>query len=301
MSEGDVRRGVSRSSVSALKKRAGTPSCAATACTAGSAALRPIEATQATDCGARLASRRQRSTRRPTSSLSVRRSQPMPSTSVAGLVDQIRRRIGAFGDQDGRRLTAADRLQPGGIDAGLVDDLGLGAVEQRRHDRLHRSRILDAPVRRRLVESEPELHVARGCDRGMAADRRRNLAREIVGTVMAAQQRHDGRPVLGDGDHRRIDLLALQRGAQRADQDAGRTDADDRPAFGEELGQMRMVSLKLASVSAPRAARPWISASPKAARIVFCEPQRRGAEDDDCRNIAHDQASPRLCTRSMEK
>lgn len=76
--------GVSRSSRAAAKKRAGTPKWEASACTAGSAAFRSMEATQATESSDNPASARQDSARAISSAAGANRSQPTPITTVAG-------------------------------------------------------------------------------------------------------------------------------------------------------------------------------------------------------------------------
>ncbi len=55
---------------------------------------------------------------------------------------------------------------------------------------------------------------------------------------MPAEQRHDGRAVLGDRDHRRLGALVGQQGRDGADQDAGGADADDGHARQEQLADM---------------------------------------------------------------
>src|SRR5690606_37707373 len=63
------------------------------------------------------------------------------------------------------------------------------------------------------------------------------VAGEVVGAVMAAEQRHDGTAIMGDGEHGRLGMLVAERRGKQADEDAGSADADDRPAFGKEPWQ----------------------------------------------------------------
>ena len=61
-----------------------------------------------------------------------------------------------------------------------------------------------------------------------------DLAGEAIGAVMAAEQRHDVRAVLREGEHGRLGVLVGERGREQADEDAGGADADDGAAVGEE-------------------------------------------------------------------
>ena len=64
-------------------------------------------------------------------------------------------------------------------------------------------------------------------------------SRQRVDAAQAAEQRHDGAAVLGDGEHRRLGPLVLQHRRQRADHDAGGAKRDDRHVVGEQLAQGR--------------------------------------------------------------
>ena len=82
--EGEASRGVSRSRAAASKNRAGTPSCRATAHTAGSSIFRSREATQATAPGASPAVSSACRARAHSSAGAVPRSQPRPRASTPG-------------------------------------------------------------------------------------------------------------------------------------------------------------------------------------------------------------------------
>ena len=55
---------------------------------------------------------------------------------------------------------------------------------------------------------------------------------------MAAEQRHGGAAVFGDGDHRRLGALVGEAGRQGADDNAGGADAYDGHALGEQAAQV---------------------------------------------------------------
>ena len=72
----------------------------------------------------------------------------------------------------------------------------------------------------------------------MAAERRGDRARQVVGAAMAAEQRHDRRAVLRHRDNRRLLALVGKERREHADQDAGGADADDRSAFGKQRAEV---------------------------------------------------------------
>ena len=102
--------------------------------------------------------------------------------------------------------------QPGGV-AGLDLQAHRLAGQQRGGHRLGGGRIGDVPARRRFVQRDAQLQFAGGGDGGHAAQDVGDPAGQLVGAVMAAQQRHGGGTVGGDGDHRRFRLLADEMGA----------------------------------------------------------------------------------------
>ena len=83
------------------------------------------------------------------------------------------------------------------------------------------------PARRR-VQGDAEAVVAGGGDRRPAMPSAAAIVRaKRIGAMMAAEQRHHGRAVLGHRQHRRLACLVTQCRGHRADQDAARAQADD--------------------------------------------------------------------------
>ena len=136
--------------------------------------------------------------------------------------------------------------------------------------------------------------IAGGGDRRLAAERLGKSSGQVVRPVMAAQQRHGGAAVLGQGQHRRLPRLVRQQRRQGADQHPGGTDADDGPALGEELPEMSP-DLGEADGTArdPRAEAMQLAID--GAGSAFAGGQRGGTENDDRRPHAFP------CTRIMEK
>ena len=89
-----------------------------------------------------------------------------------------------------------------------------------------------------IIQREAEAHFAGRGDGGMAVAEPRDAAGEVIGAVVAAQQRHGGGAVFRHGDHRRLAVLVPEVGRHGANEDARRAEADDGAAFGEQLAQM---------------------------------------------------------------
>ena len=56
--------------------------------------------------------------------------------------------------------------------------------------------------------------------------------------MMTAEERHDGRAILGDGDDRGLGGLVAENRPHGPDQDAAGAQADDRAAGGEQPGDV---------------------------------------------------------------
>ena len=65
-----------------------------------------------------------------------------------------------------------------------------------------------------------------------------NLACQIVGAVMAAEQGHGDAAVFGNGDDGWLGPLVAEQRGQGADDDAGGAEGHDRLAIGEEPTEM---------------------------------------------------------------
>ena len=113
--------------------------------------------------------------------------------------------------------------------------------------------------------------------------------------MMAAEQRHHGRAVLGDGQHGWLGALVGQQRRHGADQDAGGADADDGLAGSEAFGDT--------SGSAGPAQIAGLGTRQTAGEAFGQAQPRLGQREDGdpFRPDAHRQASPRLCTRIIEK
>ena len=151
----------------------------------------------------------------------------MPTARVAGWRTRWRCRRGrAVGDQQtnggapnppptpsrrgGKCCTEPIAVGFGGVDREIEPRAG----EERGGDGLRRFGVGDAPAGRRLVEREAEPHIAGGGDGGDAAGDRGDPAGEIVGAVMAAEQRHGHAAVFGKHDHGRLAALVVKQRRQ---------------------------------------------------------------------------------------
>ena len=79
----------------------------------------------------------------------------------------------------------------------------------------------------------PKAKIGSGGDGGDAAGEGGDAARQLIATMMAADQGNGGAAVLGHGDDRRFGLLVGKQRGDEADENAGSTDADERAAGGE--------------------------------------------------------------------
>ncbi len=151
-------------------------------------------------------------------------------------------RHGTVGDADGERRRGNKAPAAGGEPrgaAGLDRQRHRTLCQQCRRHRLDPRRIGETPAGRRLVEREAQAEIARGGDRGGAADERGRGARHRIGAAMAAEQRHRDRAVFGHRHHRRLGVLVAEQRRHGADEDAGGAEPDDRRAGGEERGDRR--------------------------------------------------------------
>ncbi len=136
--------------------------------------------------------------------------------------------------------------------------------------------------------------IAGGGDGRLAAKSLGKPTRQLVRAVMASQQRHGDAAVLGQGQHGRLQGLVRQQRRQGADQHPGGTDADDGPALGEELPQMRS-DLGEADCAARNPRGEAVQLTPDGAGGQLARGKGGGTENDDRRPHAFP------CTRIMEK
>ncbi len=205
-----------------------------------------------------------------------RRGDPQRPAQIAGNV--------RVGDKGRQRIVQPHRL----------------ARQQIGGEGFHVVRVGQRPPGGRIVERRPEAHVPGRGDGGRHAKRRRNIGRQIVGAMMPAQQRHDGRTVLRHGDHRGLRRFVCQRRGQQADQDPGGADADHRRAGGEQRAQM-IAGVVENNVRVGHATREPVDRA--AGNSRFCTPRRIHAAGTEHKNggFGHVHASARLWTRIMEK
>jgi hypothetical protein len=131
------------------------------------------------------------------------------------------------------------RADPAAVDLGRFDcEIDSIAGQQRSRDRFRGFRVRRPPSCWRVVEGEAEADVAGGGDGGDAAGDRGDPARQVIGAVMAAEQRHGDAAVFGDGDDRRLGALVGEQRRQAADDDAAGADGDDGLAGSEETAQV---------------------------------------------------------------
>jgi hypothetical protein len=124
-------------------------------------------------------------------------------------------------------------------------------------------------------------HPGGGGDRGDPAQPLGEHAGDGVGAVMAAEQGHRDRAVLGERDDRRFGALVVEQRRHRADQNAGGAHPDDRPAAGEQRGEMRhraVVALVPLARKMPRPMQPRIR---QQVPRPPCQRRPAGAEHDD--------------------
>ena len=179
-----------------------------------------------------------------------------------------------------RQARAAD---PGGI---ALENDGLSGQEAR-HDALGILRIGEPPALGRRIERNAQRRVALRRHRGMAVQRIRHLAGERVGAAMAAEQRHDARPVLGDGENRRLGALVLDHGGQRADQDAGGADADDgRAGLIERANMVQRLGEGHVEAGHP-VGEPVQRGTRQSGRDAARDRLRRRRQDEDCGGSIH--------------
>ncbi len=172
--------------------------------------------------------------------------------------------------ETGKRRKARRSLQP-----------HRGAGQDRGRDALHVLGIAEHVARCRFIERHAEAQVARGGDRRVTLADCGDAACQVIGAMMAAEQRHGGTAVLGHRNHRGLAALVLQMRADGADQDAAGAEADDAPAFVEEPGEMGL-GLRIGDI----AARHAVGRVDLAAKLRLEYPrqgQGRDAENEDDR------------------
>ena len=162
-------------------------------------------------------------------------------------------------------------------------------------------RVTQFPTRRRRIQSDTETAVAgRGDGRAHIQDLA-DAVRQVVGAPVSAQQRHHRRAVLGQGQDRRLRMLVVEKGRQGPHQDAGGADSHHRPPGGEEAAQVLggPVESHVCIVGAPGQAMNL--GARQRGRQAPSQVEAARCQGDKCNGLAHVQASPRRCTRIMEK
>jgi hypothetical protein len=172
------------------------------------------------------------------------------------------------------------------------------AGEQCRRHRLDRGHVGEAPAGRRVVEGEAEAQVAGRGDRGDAAERRGDAARQLVGAAVAAEQRHGDAAVLGDGDDRGLGRFVGEQRRAGADQHAGGADADDRRPGSEQRTQMRAHVGERKRVFGDAGVE---AVQDGAGQRVADTPRRREAARPEHDHGGHRHAAPRRWTSTIEK
>ena len=218
-----------------------------------------------------------------------------------GVVDEtVRvRRTGRVGDLDGEPSVVVEgqaaRPQPFAV-ALRVDEAGGTRRQEPGHEALRGFGVGEAPALRRGVDGKAEADVARRRDRGVGAQMRGQMAGEVVGAPVPAEERHDRAARLVDGEHGRFAPLVDKGGCQEADEDPGGADADDGPA-GEEGGpEMGAEVAAVGHVAADPLRRQDEGVRDRLLQAPG-ERQRRGAGGED-EGAAHAGRSPR---RTREK
>ena len=132
-------------------------------------------------------------------------------------------------DRDAQSLTLRQPVEP----AGLALDGDAFAGKKRHGEILCIGGVGEGMASGRVIQRGAEGEIGGRGDGRHATGERGDAARQVVGAVMAADERYRGAAVFGHGDDRRLVLFVGEKGADEADQDAGRTDADEG-APGEE-------------------------------------------------------------------
>ena len=139
---------------------------------------------------------------------------------------------------------------------------------------------------RRIEQAGAEAQLARSGDRRGYLEDRCHFAGEMVDAAQPAEQRHHRAAVLGHRQHRRLLLLVGQHGGQAADHDAGRAQGDDRRVAAVQRAQGG-AEIVVGDVGG----HPALQAVDRRLRVAALDAPRRrqagGAENHDCRNVAH--------------
>ncbi|MDR8785523.1 hypothetical protein FEP82_03488 [Burkholderia multivorans] len=146
-------------------------------------------------------------------------------------------RVGRHADRMGRRRVARQRdvVEPrcGAVDARRR------TAEQIRHEALALREIGEHIAVGRIQHARAESQFPARRDRRRDPELRGDLACDRVDARQPAEQRHDGRAVLGHREHGRLDAFVRERGRDAADHDAGRAQRDDRQPARIQFAQMR--------------------------------------------------------------
>ena len=168
------------------------------------------------------------------------------------------------------------------------------------------------PAPRRGVEGHAEAQIPRRRDGGRAPQHRGQPARQVVGAMVAAEQRHHRAAVFRHGDDGRLASLVGEHRRQGADQGAGGAHAHDRPSVLEQAAQMRAGVVERA-VGARHATGPSVHRRAAERRgEASGDIEAAGRQHDDNRIVRkdiiwsdvrsdHGRASRRLWTRTIAK
>ena len=183
-------------------------------------------------------------------------------------------RRGLFVNPDGEPGIRRDRQ--GGEPGGAADQANRRAIEQGGGKALVMLRVGKPPAGRRIIEGDAEAGLARGGDGCRAAQEMGDGAGKRIGAMMATEQRHGRRAVFRHRHDRRVVRLVAEMGGERADDDPGGAQRNDRAA-GAKGGSERC------------GAGQDLAAKPRRDRLGE---RRAGAGDNDHGRAAHHGAPP---------
>ena len=143
------------------------------------------------------------------------------------------------------------------------------------------------PAGRRLVQRDAEPVVAGRRHRRRRTQLGRDRPGQRVGAVMATQQRHHGRAILGDRYDRGSARLVVQEWRHGPDQDAARAQPHDRSPGREQAADMRRGLREPDIGLAVRAVRAVDLAAGQEPPQPQCQVGAARAQADDRRRLRH--------------
>ena len=108
----------------------------------------------------------------------------------------------------------------------------------------HVVRVRKSPAGWRFVQRDAEQIVAGGGDGRRHVEDFADTPGQIVGAVMSAQQGRDRRAILGERQHRGVNMLVVERGREMADDDPRRAQRHHRIALTEMSPKRRAHIIK---------------------------------------------------------